>query len=328
MPPNSSKSPLVSVVIPAFNAEKTIKKTLESVLNQSLHNIEIIIVNDSSTDSTAALISEYDDARIKLFHHNAGNTSKSRNKGIQNASGEYIAFLDADDLWLPNKLAMQLQALQQSNTAKVAYCWVNCIDSQGEFIRKSNRFKGDGNVYEELLVHNFLGNGSNPLIRSSSLSEIGNFDESLAYAEDRDLYLRLAHAYDFVAVPSVLVLYRISHNSKSFRNLLESESSYARIMAKACSLKPESAQILVKKGFPNYYGYIIRRALNSSRIKRKRVIAFKLFIRFVCKRPGVFKNLRTKYRLFLLLMKSFRQKLNVKSRLKKLLSYENFLLSD
>ncbi|MBE7382503.1 MAG: glycosyltransferase [Leptolyngbya sp. SIO1E4] len=311
--------PLVSVVIPAHNAEKTIKETIESVLAQSFQDFEIVIVNDNSTDSTGAIVEGYQDPRIKLFAHNGGSASKSRNKGVRHASGEYIAFLDADDLWLPSKLEMQLAALQKSPQAKVVYCWVDCIDNQGNFIRKSNRFDMSGDVYEEMLVHNFLGNGSNPLIEKEALIKVGDFDESLPNAEDWDLYLRLAQDYHFVAIPSPLVLYRVSYNSKSFRNLLRSEASYTKLMNKACARRPESAQVLVEKGFPGYYKYIILKALKNPLGGRRRMIAFRLLLRFVFKFPGFLKNLDVKYSSFLLIVDSFKPKSGVRTWLKKAL---------
>lgn len=311
--------PSVSVVIPAFNAAGTIKETIDSVLEQSCQDFEIIVVNDNSTDSTEAIVKEYGDPRIKLLAHKAGSASKSRNKGVQNASGKYIAFLDADDVWLPTKLEMQLQALQAVSTAKVAYCWVDCIDEASKFLRKSNRFSESGDVYEEMLVHNFLGNGSNPLILKETFSDIGGFDESLPNAEDWDLYLKLAQDYHFAAVPSALVLYRISYSSKSFKNLLKSEASYSKLMAEACSRRPDSAQILVRKGFPGYYEYIIRKALKNPYGGQQRIVAFKLLFRFIAKRLGLLSNIQTKAKLFRLVVNSFKPKFSVKKRLRKTL---------
>lgn len=315
----SVNAPLVSVVIPAFNAAGTIKETIDSVLEQSYQDFEIIVVNDNSTDSTEAIIKEYDDPRIKLFAHKAGSASKSRNKGVQNALGKYIAFLDADDVWLPTKLEMQLQALQEVSTAKVAYCWVDCIDEEGKFLRKSNRFSESGDVYEEMLVHNFLGNGSNPLILKETFSEIGGFDESLPNAEDWDLYLKLAQDHHFAAASSALVLYRISYSSKSFKNLLKSEASYSKLMAEACARRPDSASILVKKGFPGYYEYIVRKALKNPCGGQRRVIAFKLLSRFIFKRLGLLSNIQTKAKLLKLIVNSYKPKFAVKKQLRKTL---------
>ena len=206
---------MISVIIPVYNGEQTIRKTINSVLNQTFSDFELIVINDGSQDSTLEIVSSIPDSRIKIFSYPNSGQAISRNRGIERASGEFIAFLDADDLWKPNKLEAQLKALEANPQAAVAYSWTDFIDKDGQFLGTGTRINYSGNVYEKLLVRNFLEHGSNPLIRRQALIEVGGFDGSLTPAEDWDLYLRLASRYQFILVPSAQVLYRVSANSSS-----------------------------------------------------------------------------------------------------------------
>jgi glycosyltransferase involved in cell wall biosynthesis len=202
--------PIISVIIPAYNAEKTIKETIQSVLNQTWQDFELLIINDGSQDATLEVIESIQDPRIKIFSYPNAGSSASRNRGIAIAKGEYISFIDADDLWTADKLEAQYKALQENSQAAVAYSWTDHIDESGQFLRSGPQQSFTGDVYARLLLEDFIGNGSNPLIRAQAFAEVGDFDESLAHSEDWDLWLRLAARYHFVAVPSPQILYRMS----------------------------------------------------------------------------------------------------------------------
>jgi glycosyltransferase involved in cell wall biosynthesis len=119
--------PLISVIIPVYNGEKTIKETIEAVLNQTFSDFELIVINDGSQDSTLDIVSSIQEARIKVFSYPNAGQAISRNRGLSHACGEFIAFLDADDLWTPDKLEAQLKALQANPQAGVAYSWTAWI---------------------------------------------------------------------------------------------------------------------------------------------------------------------------------------------------------
>jgi glycosyltransferase involved in cell wall biosynthesis len=225
--------PLISVVIPAKNAEATIRETVESALSQTFSDIEIIIVNDDSSDATLEIISKIDDPRVRVVFCCKGNAAASRNLGISHAHGQWIAPLDADDIWLPDKLAQQWQMLQHHPKAAVAYSWVDHINQTGKIIGSGGRCTQSGNVHAKLLLSNILGNGSNPLIRKDALEAISGFDETLSHSEDRDVYIRLAERYEFVLVPKVHLLYRITGQSKSFRAIFRSEAAYLKLIERA-----------------------------------------------------------------------------------------------
>ncbi|MFM6395643.1 glycosyltransferase family 2 protein [Planktothrix sp.] len=164
--------PLISVVIPTYNAEKTIEETIHSVLNQTVSDLELIVVNDGSTDSTLEIISKFTDPRLKVFSYPHSGANSARNRGLEQASGEYISFIDADDLWTPDKLELQLKVLQENPEAKVAYSWTDCIDESSQFLRRGGHVTVNGDVYLHLLVANFLENGSNPLMRTGAFTTL------------------------------------------------------------------------------------------------------------------------------------------------------------
>ena len=115
--------PTVSVVIPAYNPERTILETVESVLHQTFSDFELIVINDGSTDRTLDLLQTVQDSRLKIFSYSNGGLALARNRGISHAQGAYISFIDADDLWTIDKLELQLEALKQHPDMGVAYSW-------------------------------------------------------------------------------------------------------------------------------------------------------------------------------------------------------------
>ncbi|MFB2882319.1 glycosyltransferase [Floridanema aerugineum] len=254
--------PTISVIIPVYNGEKTIQQTIESVINQTFTDFEIIIINDGSKDSTLDIISTIQDPRIKVFSYANAGLSASRNRGLSLASGEFISFLDADDCWTPDKLQAQLEALQANPEAAVAYSWTDYIDEYGQVLRSGTRISVSGNVYEKLLVRNFLENGSNALIRRQALTEVGNFDESLTAAEDWDMYVRLASRYHFVVVRSPQILYRVSTSSMS-TNVAKQEAASLQVIERAFNQAPESLQHLKKYALSTLYIYLTFKVLEN-----------------------------------------------------------------
>lgn len=252
--------PLISVIIPAYNAAKTIQETIESVLNQTFADWELLVINDGSQDATLEVVERIPDTRLNVFSYPNAGVSASRNRGLAEATGEFISFLDADDLWMPDKLEAQLQALQENPQATVAYSWTDYIDERGQFLYPGSHITANGDVYTQLLLGDFLENGSNALIRREALIEVGGFDESLFGPEDWDLFLRLAAKYHFVAVPRPQVLYRLSTTSISF-NLVRQEAQCLRVIEQAFDRAPASLQHLKKQSLANLYQYLLFRGL-------------------------------------------------------------------
>lgn len=214
---------LISVVVPAFNAASTIRESVNSALNQTYCNIEVIIVDDGSTDDTKAVASELSrrDARVRYIYKQNGGVASARNKGIAEARGEFIATLDADDLWYPTKLARQIERFESKgpNTALV-YAWCCWIDPNGNINGSAPPSRLEGAVLPQMCLGNVVISGSNALIRRKALLAAGGFDESLRVrgaqgCEDWKLYLQIAELYEVAVVPEYLIGYRISPGSMS-----------------------------------------------------------------------------------------------------------------
>ncbi|MEM6518754.1 MAG: glycosyltransferase [Cyanobacteria bacterium P01_C01_bin.70] len=225
--------PTVSIVIPCYNAEKTIAATINSVLSQTFADLELIVINDGSTDETLNVIDQIDDDRLQVFTFENAGPQKSRNRGIDKATGDYISLIDADDLWTVDKLHSQLTALQSAPDAAVAYSWTDVIDEHGQIIQTGRRSRAEGHVFAALIQDNFLGSGSNPLIKANALRAVGGFDERILAGQDWDMWLTLAAHYSFVVVPQVQILYRKVLSARSWSsNLSRQEKGLMQVMKK------------------------------------------------------------------------------------------------
>jgi glycosyltransferase involved in cell wall biosynthesis len=215
--------PLVSVIIAAFNAEAYLKETCLSVLSQTYPTIELIVVDDGSTDGTAAVVRTLaaSDSRIRLIQQENRGVAAARNAAIAQAAGEFIAPLDADDVWDRTKIARQVERLQACGPGTgIAYCWWAWIDDRGAVLDRSPRWQVEGRAVSQLAEVNFTGSASVPLYRRSCLDEIGAYDVTLQRhrsqgCEDWELALRVAGRWDVAVVPAVLVGYRRRTDSMS-----------------------------------------------------------------------------------------------------------------
>lgn len=253
----------ISIVIPAFNAEATLFETVSSVLQQSWKDFELLVINPSSSDATAHILSQFKDPRLQIIDRPCGNVAVNRNYGLSLATGEFITFLDADDLWTPSKLEAQHRQLRENPWAAVCYSWTDCIDEQGNRLYPASHDSWAGDVYEHLLQSNFVASGSNFMVRTAALRNIGGFDETLTNCHDLDICLRLAERYQFVPVPEVQVLYRICESSLSanFENL---ERSNLLILQRSYEHpKGLSHQSLKPKSYGNLYQYLAWKALRE-----------------------------------------------------------------
>jgi glycosyltransferase involved in cell wall biosynthesis len=264
---------LISVIIPAYNAAQTILETLSSVQQQTFSNFEIIVINDGSTDNLLEQLSTIIDSRLNVFSYENGGLSVARNRGINHASGEYIAFLDADDLWAPDKLELQFAALQNSPRAGVAYSWTYFMDELGQSFHGGQNATVAGNVYADLLVSNFLAHGSNPLIRRAAIDSVGEFNSAVSGAADWDYWLRLAAKWEFVVVPKPQIFYRQSSSSMSSK-VEFMERCQLDVLEQAFQQAPIELQALKPQSLANVYQYsaqlYIMRVLNSEGVRQAR----------------------------------------------------------
>lgn len=270
--------PLISVIIPVYNGEKTIQETINSVLSQTFSDFELIVINDGSQDKTLEVVSSILDSRIKIFSYSNAGVAASRNRGFLHSCGQFIAFLDADDLWTPDKLEAQLKALQENSEAGVAYSWSNFISESNQLLQAGRRLTWDGDVYSKILVINFLEHGSNPLIRREALEAVGAFEESLPPADDWDMWIRLAAKYPFVVVTVPQILYRVSTNSQS-SNVAKLEAACLKVIERAFNQAPEELQPLKKRSLSEIYKYLTFKCLEGPSTRQKSLQAARYFWR-------------------------------------------------
>jgi len=208
-------SPLVSVVIPTYGHERYIAATLESVFAQSFLDREIIIVNDGSPDCTARLLAPFaDDRRISYVEQAHAGPSAARNYGLQMARGEFVAFLDDDDVWPAEKLAWQVEAMRASPTAVLVY---GSVETFGRSATLQKVIRPAGRVRENFRIRNLIASPGQTLIRRSALAAVGGFDETLWGADDWDLYIRLAAIGEFLYDPRLALRHRVHEANASGR---------------------------------------------------------------------------------------------------------------
>ena len=237
-------TPLVSVVIPAFNASGTILEALESVSQQTYRQLDIVVVDDGSTDSTSLLVQHYrlHDARVRLVRKPNGGVASARNAGIRSSLGAFVAFLDADDLWHPTKIAKQIAALFAAGPeTALAYSPFRVIDVHGNVLGSPRRLGASGWVLYRHFHANLVGNGSSILARKAVVEELGGFDPRLREAgaegcEDLLLQLRIAARYRFAEVPEYLVGYRRrpASMSSNVEQMIRSGALAVRIALSEC----------------------------------------------------------------------------------------------
>lgn len=219
----------VSVIIPTYNRGYIIRKSVESVLNQTYRDYELIIVDDGSTDDTESVIRGYDDARIRYCRLDVnGGVCAARNYGISIADGGYIAFQDSDDMWYPDKLERQMALIENDEGAGFVYCKLKYrLGENAEVILPDERVPYDrksGDIYRQVLWDNLI---PCPCLvaRKVCFDEIGGFDGGFAALEDYDLAIRLAKNYRAAFVDDVLMEAHVSQGgvSDNTANYLASE---------------------------------------------------------------------------------------------------------
>ncbi|MCT7984818.1 glycosyltransferase family 2 protein [Laspinema sp. A4] len=257
--------PKISIIIPAYNAEKTILETWISIQNQTFSDWEVIVINDGSTDQTLPILQTINDPRLKVFSYTNAGLPIARNRGLAEVTGDYIAFLDADDLWTPDKLEQQLATLEHYPEAGVAYSWVIFFNSEKKQQSLGHPHSFEGNVYPALLLNNFLGNGSNPLVTRKAIQSVGDFDPTFPHCADWDYYLRLAAQWSFVLVPQHQILYRQSVGSMTSKCAHIEHQLLTMIEKQFTTIAPEEYQGLKPQSLAWIYEYCTQQYLEYGR---------------------------------------------------------------
>jgi len=203
--------PSVSIIMPIYNSSKWISDSIKSVVNQSFDNWELIIVNDGSTDNSVEIIQQYlNDKRIKLFHQKNLGPANARNIGISNCNGEFLAFLDSDDIWLHEKLQIQLQFFESNPHIGLVYSNYNLFYDNPKLtfpLKQSNWFHTWPDNHR-LLVYDFIGILT-VVVRTSIIKELGGFNENLFGTEDWDLWIKVAQFNKISKIEKVTASYRV-----------------------------------------------------------------------------------------------------------------------
>ena len=206
------RAPTVSVVLPTYNRRSLLGEAIESVVAQSFPDWELIVADDGSTDDTVAYLRGLRDPRIRpLFLVHGGSPARARTDALKIARGEWVAFLDSDDLWLPNKLAVQLEHLATRPEYRWSYTAYNLTDLDGTTIPSrppTAQRSASGWILTPLLTFEVSASITTLLVRRSLLDEVGGFDEAIGLRDDYDLTLRLAARSEAWAIPQSLTIVR------------------------------------------------------------------------------------------------------------------------
>lgn len=204
-----SFNPKVSIIIPVFNGSNFLRQAIDSALDQSYENCEIIVVNDGSIDdgATEKIALSYED-KIRYFHKENGGVSSALNLGIEKMAGEYFSWLSHDDLYLPHKIQTQMDYLRNNAKNVILYSDFDVIDSESGYLKTKREAYIPPDKFKLHLMISHPINGCTALIPKCFLLEVGFFDESLKTVQDYDLWYRLSGKFDFVHQPEVLVKFR------------------------------------------------------------------------------------------------------------------------
>jgi hypothetical protein len=254
-------------VIPAFNAAAFIAQALDSVLGQTLGSLEVIVIDDGSVDDTSAIVERFAarDSRVRLFHQENAGVGAARNTGIRHARGRYVAPIDADDVWSPDKLQKQVARMDEcGDKTGLVYCWSNLIDHTGRRVGVSSPYTIEGRVARALVVRNVVGNSSVPLFPLTVLRDLGGYltraeQGGAQGCEDWDLALRVAERHDVRVVPESLVGYRQLASGMSSRGE-GMRRSYAMMCDRLRSRNPDLSPSLLRWSAGRFHQYVASQA--------------------------------------------------------------------
>lgn len=252
---DTQRSPLVSVIIPTYNAAEFLAEAIQSALNQTYRNCEIIVVDDGSTDGTEMLLQAFGQ-QVKYVRQGNRGPSAARNTGIRLAQGEYLCFLDADDVWRATKVEAQVSFMEAYRDIGMVFCDEEEVDGEkvinGSLLRKSQFYpeivaqSPISGAYQKLLIENFIPT-SMVMLKRECLGKAGLFDEALRVSEDRDLWSRVAAHYRIAGLPTILGQKRAHPNNISSKVELTLRSRI-RVWHKARRLFPALAPAAIVDG--------------------------------------------------------------------------------
>ncbi|TDX42928.1 glycosyl transferase family 2 [Halanaerobium congolense] len=279
---NEQENPLVSVVIPTYKRPDMLGRAIDSVLNQTYDNIEIVVVDDNDEDSeyrkeTEEFMDKYadNDNLVYLKHTENKGGSAARNTGIKTSEGEYIAFLDDDDIWVNTKLKKQIEVFKNNNNLGLVYCRMYSFkNNTGEVYHKKKIKLVNGSIYTDMLEMNYIGTPT-ALVKKICFQKVGLFDIELLSRQDHDMFLRISKNYDIDYVDEFLVKFS-SHDNKISRNINSKEKGWKIFLSKWENELNEFPKEK-KKLYDNYYFemaklYYKNNSYNKAKIFSKKMI--------------------------------------------------------
>ena len=228
-------NPLVSVIMNCYNSDEFLEEAIESILNQTYQNLEIIFWDNQSTDNSAKIVKSYNDNRIKYFYAPEFTPlGKARNLAIDKTQGEWIAFLDCDDIWDREKLQISFEELSSQKSIEsitLIYSKTEIIDRDGKIIGKVDK-SISGDIHDKLLIDGNFITFSSIIVQKDSLIQNGKIDESLNYCEDLDLLLKITKNNIALGVNKYLILYRIHSNNITSTKIYENDIEVVKFLNK------------------------------------------------------------------------------------------------
>jgi glycosyltransferase involved in cell wall biosynthesis len=257
-------TPTISIIIPCYNAAETLAATLDSALAQTFRHFELLIINDGSSDDSEKIAEEYSrrDKRVQVHSTPNQGVSAARNTGVALSSGQYIAFLDADDFWSPNKLALHLDLMEKDNSIGVSFSKIRFLTQTGE--PSSTYSNGPFQEVQpaHLLYENPICTSSNITVRREVFADVGGFNESMSFAEDQEWLFRvlLRSNWKIKGLSQALVQYRASESGLS-SELSRMEAGWEKMVSMTRDYASEFVDKHYARAKAIYLRYLARRAL-------------------------------------------------------------------
>jgi glycosyltransferase involved in cell wall biosynthesis len=281
-----SNNPLVSVIIPTYNRGQVIKESIESAIQQTYKNMEIIVVDDGSSDDTKAICEKY--PKIKyIFQENSG-ASSARNNALTHASGDYIAFLDSDDVWHPDKTSEQMAFFDENDTVGLVFC--DCarpVEGKHLFSPIPPRQPAPIIGLKEIVLYPYLGTPS-VILKKEVLNTIGNFNTQLKSAEDLEFFIRIAEHYLIGYVQKTYVSIcksegSLSDNAESYKDILKVYKMFFKRNIQFRLKFPEIEKRVYYKLYSDFARYLLcveqpKKAINNLLLALRQKITFSVVL--------------------------------------------------